>query len=61
MGGARVRAKLANAVDQALAHRGLLQPQQVLTYEVDVLVDTGAVRCHPILSSAWAWNWLASV
>jgi predicted aspartyl protease len=45
MGEVRVRVKLTNAVDQALVHRGLLQPQQVRTYEADALVDTGAVRC----------------
>ncbi len=45
MGEVRVRIKLTNAVDQALVRRGLLQPEQVRTYEADALVDTGAVRC----------------
>ena len=45
MGEVRVRVKLTNAVDQALVRRGLLQPEQVRTYEANALVDTGAVRC----------------
>jgi clan AA aspartic protease len=46
MGEVRVRVRLANAVDQALIRRGLLQPEQVRIYEADALVDTGAaVRC----------------
>lgn len=44
MGEVRVKAKLTNAVDEALVRRGLLTPQQVRTYEADALVDTGAVR-----------------
>ena len=44
MGEVRVRAKLINAVDEALVRRGMLQPEQVRTYEADALVDTGAVR-----------------
>ena len=31
-------------MDEALVRRGLLQPEQVRTYEADALVDTGAVR-----------------
>jgi len=31
-------------VDEALVRRGLLQPEQVRTYEADALVDIGAVR-----------------
>ena len=45
MGEARVKVKLTNAVDQALVRRGLLEPEQVRTYEADALVDTGSVRC----------------
>jgi clan AA aspartic protease len=41
----RVKAILANAVDQALVRRGQIEPSQVRVYEADVLVDTGAVRC----------------
>lgn len=44
MGEVRVRAKLINAVDEDLVRRGMLQPEQVRTYEADALVDTGAVR-----------------
>src|SRR5919109_2075178 len=44
MGEVRVRVKLTNAVDQALVRRGLLQSEQVRTYEAGALVDTGAVR-----------------
>ena len=40
----RVRAKLINAVDEALARRGQLRPEEVRRYEADALVDTGAVR-----------------
>jgi clan AA aspartic protease len=44
MGEVRVKAKLTNAVDEDLVRRGVLQPNQVRTYEADALVDTGAVR-----------------
>ena len=44
MGEVRVKAKLTNAVDEALVRRGMLQPGQVRTYEADALIDTGAVR-----------------
>ena len=44
MGEVRVKAKLTNAVDEALVRRGLLKPEQVRSYEADALVDTGAVR-----------------
>jgi clan AA aspartic protease len=44
MAQARVRAKLTNAADEVLARRGMLKPEDVRTYEVDALVDTGAVR-----------------
>jgi clan AA aspartic protease len=44
MGEVRVRAKLTNAVDEALVRRGMLKPEQVRSYEADALVDTGAVR-----------------
>ena len=43
MGAVRVRAKLTNAVDEALVRRGLLTVEQVRTYDADALVDTGAV------------------
>src|SRR5262245_66314436 len=44
MGEVRVKAKLTNAVDEALVRRGTLQSTQIRTYEADALVDTGAVR-----------------
>jgi hypothetical protein len=44
MGAVRVTAKLTNAGDEVLVRRGLLQPHEVRTCEVDALVDTGAVR-----------------
>lgn len=44
LGEVRVRVRLTNAVDEALARRGTLTPAEVRTYEADALVDTGAVR-----------------
>ena len=44
MGEVRVRARLTNAVDDALARQGILERGQVRTHEADALVDTGAVR-----------------
>jgi clan AA aspartic protease len=44
MGEVRVRARLVNAVDEALARRGQLNSAEVRAYEADALVDTGAVR-----------------
>ena len=44
MGEVRVKAKLTNAVDEALVRRGLLKPEQVRSCDADALVDTGAVR-----------------
>jgi clan AA aspartic protease len=43
MGEVRVRARLTNASDEALARRGLLEPGQMKTYQANALVDTGAV------------------
>lgn len=45
MGEVRVKARLTNAVDEALVRRGTLKPEQVRIYEADALVDTGSVRC----------------
>ncbi len=39
----RVRTKITNAIDEALARRGQLRSDQVRSYEADALVDTGAV------------------
>ena len=44
MGEVRVKAKLTNAIDEALVRRGMLKPQEVRSYEADALVDTDAVR-----------------
>ncbi len=44
MGEVRVKARLTNAVDEALVRRGMLKPDQVRTYQADALIDTGAVR-----------------
>ena len=44
VGEVRVRARLANAVDEVLVRRGALAPEQMRTVEVDAVVDTGAVR-----------------
>ena len=45
MGEIRVKTRLVNAWDEALARRGKLAPEAVRMYEADALVDTGAVRC----------------
>jgi clan AA aspartic protease len=44
MGEVRVKIKLANAVDEELVQRGLLNPNLLRTYETEALIDTGAVR-----------------
>jgi len=44
MGEVRVKVKLTNAVDEALARRGQVRADQVRVYEAAALVDTGAVR-----------------
>ena len=44
MGEIRIKVKLTNAIDEALARRGQLKPEQVRSYELNALVDTGAVR-----------------
>ena len=44
MGEVRVKARLANAVDEALVRRGMLTSDRVRSYEADAVVDTGAVR-----------------
>lgn len=43
MGEVRVKVKIINAGDEALARRGQLGNAAVRTYETDALVDTGAV------------------
>ena len=44
MGEAKVRIKITNALDEALARRGQLPKDQVRRVEVEAVVDTGAVR-----------------
>jgi clan AA aspartic protease len=44
MGEVRVKAKLINAVDEALVRRGKLPLDQMHVYETKALIDTGAVR-----------------
>lgn len=44
MGAVRVKVKLTNAIDEALVHRGLLNPNLLSVYEAEALIDTGAVR-----------------
>jgi clan AA aspartic protease len=43
MGEVRIRVKLTNAVDEALARRGKLPIGEIRSYEADALVDTGAI------------------
>ena len=44
MGEVRVKARLTNAVDEALVRRGTLAADRVRSYEADAVVDTGATR-----------------
>jgi predicted aspartyl protease len=44
MGEVRARVKLTNALDEELARRQQLAPEQVRVHEADALVDTGAAR-----------------
>lgn len=44
MGEIRIRARLTNALDEALARRGKLTNAEIRRYEADALVGTGAVR-----------------
>lgn len=44
MGEIRIKVRLTNAVDEALARRGQIKPEQVRSLELDALVDTGSVR-----------------
>jgi clan AA aspartic protease len=39
----RIRVKLTDAVDEALARRGKLPTNEVRSYEADALIDTGAI------------------
>jgi clan AA aspartic protease len=44
MGAVRVKVKLTNAIDEALVHRGMLNPNLLRVCEIEALIDTGAVR-----------------
>lgn len=44
MGEIRIKVRLTNASDEALARRGQLAAESVRTAEVEAMVDTGAVR-----------------
>jgi clan AA aspartic protease len=43
MGEVRVKVKLTNALDEAMARRGRLDIKDIRCYEADALIDTGAV------------------
>ena len=43
MGEVRVKVKLTNAIDEAMARRGQINKEEIRSYETDALVDTGAV------------------
>jgi len=43
MGEVRVKVKLINALDRALARRGQIKKEEIRVYEADALIDTGAV------------------
>ena len=45
MGEVRIRISLTNAVDEGMARRGRLGPEEVHTEETEAIVDTGAVSC----------------
>jgi clan AA aspartic protease len=44
MGEVRVKVKLTNATDEALARRGKIPHEEVRFYEADAMADTGAVQ-----------------
>ncbi len=43
MGEVRVKVRLINTLDRALARRGKIEEKDIRSYEADALVDTGAV------------------
>ncbi len=43
MGEVRVKVKLTNALERALARRGKIKEEEIRSYEADALVDSGAV------------------
>jgi len=42
MGEVRVKVKLTNALDRALARRGKIKQEEIRSYEANALIDTGA-------------------
>jgi predicted aspartyl protease len=44
VGEIRVKVRLTNALDEALAHRGELNADQIRSLEADAMIDTGAIR-----------------
>jgi clan AA aspartic protease len=44
MGEVRVKVKLTNATDEALARRGKIETEEIRVYEADAMVETGAVQ-----------------
>ena len=44
MGEVRVRVKITNATDLALARRGKMRDEEVRFYQTEAMVDTGAVQ-----------------
>lgn len=43
MGEVRVKVKLTNSVDEALARRGQIEKEEIRSYDADALIDLGAV------------------
>jgi predicted aspartyl protease len=43
LGEVRLKVKLTNSIDEALARRGQIKKEKIRSYEADALVDTGAV------------------
>lgn len=43
MGEVRVKVKLTNTLDRALARRGKIGKEEIRSYEADALIETGAV------------------
>ncbi len=43
MGEIKVRAELENTIDRGVAERGLMEESEIRAYELEAIVDTGAV------------------
>jgi clan AA aspartic protease len=44
MGEVRVKVKITNTTDEALARRGKIKTEEIRFYEADAMIDTGAVQ-----------------